>query len=71
MSQFGGRGPLILWTMWMFTIPSMIMVVLRLYTRFVLIRSPGVDDCVYTLAWVCCGRKPPRNRTDHVLIARS
>lgn len=49
-----GEGPWVIGAMWALTVVALICVVLRAYTRIFVVKSFGVDDHVYNLAWVSC-----------------
>jgi hypothetical protein len=48
----GGDGPWVLASMWSLMLVSFVFVVLRSYTRIYLIKSYGVGDHMYNLAFV-------------------
>lgn len=48
----GGEAPWALAVMWTLTMLTAVFVVLRLYTRLVVIDSFGIDDIVYIIAFV-------------------
>lgn len=48
----GGDGHWVLVSMWTLTLVTFVFVVLRTYTRIYIIKSLGVDDHVYNLAFV-------------------
>lgn len=48
----GGDAPWALAVMWILTMLTAVFVVLRLYTRVVVIDSFGTDDIVYIVAFV-------------------
>lgn len=48
----GGDGPWAISVMWSLTAVTLIFVVLRVYTRVFVVKSYGVDDHVYNLAFV-------------------
>lgn len=50
----GGDGPWAIGVMWALTVVVFIFVVLRVYTRVVVVQSFGVDDHVFNLAFVGC-----------------
>ncbi|KAF6824337.1 hypothetical protein CMUS01_10283 [Colletotrichum musicola] len=47
----GGKGPWAIAVMWSLTAVTLIFVVLRIYTRVFIVRSYGIDDHVYVLAF--------------------
>ncbi|KAM0317300.1 hypothetical protein ACHAPQ_011072 [Fusarium lateritium] len=47
----GGDGPWVIAVMWSLTAISIVFVALRIYTRVVVVKSFGVDDHVYNLAF--------------------
>ncbi|RGP76940.1 hypothetical protein FLONG3_5024 [Fusarium longipes] len=47
-----GEGPWVLASMWSLTFVSLIFVVLRIYTRVYVVKSFGIDDHMYNLAFV-------------------
>jgi hypothetical protein len=49
----GGQGPWAISVMWIVTALALVFVILRAYTRLVLVQSCGVDDHVYNFAFVC------------------
>lgn len=49
-----GEGPWVTGAMWSLTAVAFIFVVLRAYTRIFVVKSFGVDDHVYNLAFVSC-----------------
>ncbi|KAK7697130.1 hypothetical protein SLS64_013874 [Diaporthe eres] len=49
----GGQGPMAVLVMWIMVVPTLVCVVLRFYTRVVVIQSHGADDHVYNLAFIC------------------
>ncbi|KIL86085.1 hypothetical protein FAVG1_10479 [Fusarium avenaceum] len=49
----GGDGPWVVTVMWSLTAIGFVFVALRIYTRVTVVRSFGVDDHVYNLAFVC------------------
>lgn len=48
----GGDGPWVVTVMWSLTAIGTVFVALRIYTRVVIVKSFGVDDHVYNLAFV-------------------
>lgn len=48
----GGDGPWVVTVMWSLTAIGFVFVALRIYTRVTVVRSFGVDDHVYNLAFV-------------------
>jgi hypothetical protein len=48
----GGDGPWVVAVMWSLTAIGIVFVALRIYTRVVVVKSFGVDDHVYNLAFV-------------------
>ncbi|KAK3940295.1 hypothetical protein QBC46DRAFT_127916 [Diplogelasinospora grovesii] len=48
----GGEGPWAITTMWAVTVLTLVCVLLRAYTRIVVVQSYGIDDHVYTLAFI-------------------
>ncbi len=48
----GGEGPRAITVMWIVTALAFVFVVLRTYTRAVVVQSFGVDDHVYNFAFV-------------------
>lgn len=50
----GGDGPWAIGVMWALTVVVFIFVLLRVYTRVVVVQSFGVDDHVFNLAFVGC-----------------
>lgn len=48
----GGKGPWAIAVMWSLTAVTLVFVVLRIYTRVVIVSSYGIDDHVYVLAFV-------------------
>jgi hypothetical protein len=48
----GGDGPWVVTVMWSLTAIGFVFVILRIYTRVVIVKSFGVDDHVYNLAFV-------------------
>jgi hypothetical protein len=51
--MMGGKGPRSIAVMWLMTSLSLILVILRLYTRIFVVKAVGIDDHVFNLAWVC------------------
>lgn len=49
-----GEGPRVIGAMWALTVVALVFVVLRAYTRIFIVKSLGIDDHVYNLAWVSC-----------------
>ncbi|CAJ0544605.1 Ff.00g037000.m01.CDS01 [Fusarium sp. VM40] len=49
----GGDGPWVVTVMWSLTAIGTVFVALRIYTRVVIVKSFGVDDHVYNLAFAC------------------
>ena len=49
-----GDAPWAVSTMWSLAGVTFIFVVLRIYTRAVVVKSYGIDDHVYNLAFVSC-----------------
>lgn len=49
-----GEGPWVIGAMWALTAVALVFVVLRAYTRIFIVKSFGIDDHVYNLAWVSC-----------------
>jgi hypothetical protein len=50
----GGDGPWAIGVMWALTVGVFIFVVLRVYTRVVVVKTFGIDDHVFNLAFVSC-----------------
>ncbi|KAF4446713.1 hypothetical protein F53441_9646 [Fusarium austroafricanum] len=48
-----GDGPWVIGTMWALTVVAFVFVILRTYTRIFVVKSFGIDDHVYNLAFVC------------------
>ncbi|KAJ4253311.1 hypothetical protein NW762_010466 [Fusarium torreyae] len=48
----GGDGPWVIAVMWALTAVAFVFVLLRVYTRVVVVKSFGIDDHVYNLAFV-------------------
>lgn len=48
----GGDGPWVVTVMWSLAAIGFVFVALRIYTRVVIVKSFGVDDHVYNLAFV-------------------
>jgi len=48
----GGHGPWSIAVMWILTAVTLVFVVLRVYTRVVVVKRFGVDDHVYNFAFV-------------------
>lgn len=48
----GGDGPWSVAVMWVLTAVSLVFTLLRVYTRVVVVKSYGMDDHVYVLAFV-------------------
>ena len=48
----GGDGGWSIATIWALTVLTFVFVLLRLYTRYFLVQSVGIDDHVYNLAFV-------------------
>lgn len=48
----GGDGVMVVPAMWAMTALSLVFVILRTYTRVVVVKSYGIDDYVYGLAFV-------------------
>ncbi|KAG4271305.1 hypothetical protein FPRO04_11067 [Fusarium proliferatum] len=47
-----GEGPRVIGAMWALTVVALVFVVLRAYTRIFIVKSLGIDDHVYNLAWI-------------------
>ncbi|KAF5543084.1 integral membrane protein pth11 [Fusarium napiforme] len=47
-----GEGPWVIGAMWSLTAVAFVFVVLRAYTRIFVVKSFGIDDHVYNLAWI-------------------
>ncbi|RKL38046.1 hypothetical protein BFJ72_g7508 [Fusarium proliferatum] len=47
-----GEGPWVIGAMWALTVVALVFVVLRAYTRIFIVKSLGIDDHVYNLAWI-------------------
>ncbi|KAF4332014.1 integral membrane protein pth11 [Fusarium beomiforme] len=48
-----GEGPWVIGAMWALTVVTFIFVILRAYTRIFVVKSFGIDDHVYNLAFIC------------------
>lgn len=59
----GGDGPWAVAVMWVCTALSFVFVVLRTYTRAVVVRNYGIDDHVFNFAWVSSA-DPSESQTD-------
>lgn len=57
-----GEGPWVIGAMWSLTAVALVFVVLRAYTRIFVVKSFGIDDHVYNLAWVRCDTNRPELR---------
>jgi hypothetical protein len=49
---YGGEAPSAVIAMWILTAMTFVFVVLRTYTRMYVVKSSGIDDHVYNLAFV-------------------
>lgn len=58
----GGDGPWAITVMWILTLLTLVFVVLRVYTRYVVVQNFGMDDHVYNFAFVSFFFCPPKNR---------
>ena len=58
--MIGGQAPMAMAIMWALTVVTWIMVILRTYTRAVIVQHVGPDDHVYILTGV--SYPPPRPR---------
>ena len=47
-----GEAPMAVGLMWMLTVVALTFVLLRIYTRLVVVKSYGMDDHVYLFAFV-------------------
>lgn len=61
----GGKGPMVVTVMWIFTTLTWIFVCLRLYTRHFILHQIGIDDHVYFLSGVS-----PSNGARASILAR-
>ncbi|KAJ5741940.1 hypothetical protein N7533_011349 [Penicillium manginii] len=50
--MMGGKGPRSIAVMWVMTFLSLVLVLLRLYTRVYVVKAVGIDDHVFNLAWI-------------------
>ena len=50
--MLGGDGPRAIAVMWSMTFVSFILLLLRFYTRTYILKAVGLDDFLFTLAWV-------------------
>jgi hypothetical protein len=68
-----GDGPWAITVMWIVTVLTFVFVVLRAYTRAIVVKSHGIDDHVYYLAfvsWPLFGVMGFRTRGQLILTAR-
>jgi hypothetical protein len=54
-----GDGPWAVAVMWILTVLTFAFVVLRFYTRSVVVQSTGIDDHVYNFAFVSLPKSVP------------
>lgn len=59
----GGQGPWAIAVMWIVTAVTLVFVLLRIYTRAYVVRSYGIDDHVYALAFVSSDAPGSSSRT--------
>jgi hypothetical protein len=57
-TELGDKGPTIIIVTWALTSIALILVIARVYTRLVVLKTPGADDYLITLSMV---QKPMLN----------
>lgn len=53
--MIGGKAPMAMAIMWVLTAITLVLVILRTYTRAVIVRQFGADDHVFVLSAVSFG----------------